>query len=48
MGKESKVGTIEVGKQADFVIWNAPDMEMLCYRYGSNLVNGVVKKGQLV
>ncbi len=47
VGMESKVGTIEVGKQADFVIWNAPDMEMLCYRYASNLVNGVVKKGRL-
>lgn len=48
IGMESKVGTIEVGKQADFVIWNAPDMEMLCYRYASNLVNGVVKKGRLI
>lgn len=48
VGMESKVGTIEVGKQADFVIWNAPDMEMLCYRYASNLVNGVVKKGRLI
>jgi imidazolonepropionase len=48
LGLENKVGTIEVGKQADFVIWNAPDMEMLCYRYGSNLVNGVIKKGRLV
>lgn len=47
IGMEDKVGTIEVGKQADFVIWNAPDMEMLCYRYGSNLVNGVFKKGLL-
>lgn len=48
LGMGSKVGTIEVGKQADLVIWNAPDMEMLCYRYGSNLVNGVIKKGLLV
>lgn len=48
IGMEEKIGTIEVGKQADFVIWNAPDMEMLCYRYGSNLVNGVIKKGRLV
>jgi imidazolonepropionase len=45
---ENQVGTVEVGKQADLVIWNAPDMEMLCYRYGSNLALGVVKKGQLV
>jgi imidazolonepropionase len=48
LGMENQVGTVEVGKQADLVIWNAPDMEMLCYRYGSNLALGVVKKGQLV
>lgn len=48
IGMEDRVGSIEVGKQADLVIWNAPDMEMLCYRYGSNLVGGVVKKGLLV
>jgi imidazolonepropionase len=48
LGMEKQVGTLEVGKQGDLVIWNAPDMEMLCYRYGSNLALGVVKKGQLV
>ena len=47
-GLEEKVGTLEVGKQADLVIWNAPDMEMLVYRFGSNLVNTVIKKGKTV
>lgn len=42
------VGTIEVGKQADMVVWNAPDMEMLCYRFGSNLALHTIKKGKLV
>ena len=42
------VGTIEPGKQADMVIWNAPDFEMVCYRFGSNLVERVIKKGELV
>lgn len=48
IGKGDTVGTIEIGKQADMVIWNAPDMEMLCYRFGSNLAWKVIKKGQLV
>ena len=39
---------MEVGKQADRVIWNAPDFEMVCYRLGSNLVGRVIKKGELV
>ena len=42
------VGTIEPGKQADMVIWNAPDFEMVCYRFGSNLAEKVIKKGELV
>ena len=47
-GLEEQVGTLEVGKQADIVIWNAPDMEMLVYRFGSNLVNTVIKRGEIV
>lgn len=42
------VGTIEEGKQADIVIWNAPDFEMLCYRFGSNLADKIIKKGELI
>ena len=42
------VGTLEEGKQADIVIWNAPDMEMLCYRFGSNLAHTVIKKGEVI
>ena len=42
------VGTLEEGKQADIVIWDAPDMEMLCYRFGSNLAQTVIKKGEIV
>ena len=47
-GLEEKVGTLEVGKQADIVIWNAPDMEMLVYRFGSNLAKTVIKRGEVV
>ncbi|QIB68079.1 imidazolonepropionase [Aminipila butyrica] len=48
IGRGSRVGTLEVGKQADLVIWDAPDMEMLCYRFGSNMATQVIKKGMLV
>ena len=47
IGLGEKVGTVEVGKQADLVIWNAPDFEMVCYRLGSNLVDRVIKKGSI-
>ncbi|MBE6035466.1 imidazolonepropionase [Aminipila sp.] len=48
IGRGDKVGTLEAGKQADLVIWDAPNMEMLCYRFGSNLAMQVIKKGSLV
>lgn len=43
-----KVGSVEEGKQGDLVIWNAPDLDYICYRVGSNLVKTVIKKGTVV
>ena len=48
IGRGDTVGTLEEGKQADLVIWNAPNMEMLCYRFGSNMALATIKKGILV
>lgn len=42
-----RVGSLEPGKQADLVIWDAPDLNYLCYRLGSNLVHTVIKKGEI-
>ena len=47
IGMGDKVGTLEPGKQADICIWDAPDVEMLCYRFCSNLVDTVIKKGKV-
>ena len=43
-----KVGSVEPGKQGDLVIWDAPDLDYICYRMGSNLVKTVIKKGAAV
>ena len=48
IGMGDKVGTLEEGKQADICIWNAPDVEMLCYRFCSNQVDTVIKKGKVL
>ncbi len=48
INRGDKVGTLEPGKQGDLVIWDAPNMEMLCYRFGSNLALQVIKGGNLV
>ena len=47
-GRGNLLGTLELGKQADLVIWNAPDFEMVCYRFGSNLAKHVMKRGEMV
>lgn len=46
--RADKVGSIEAGKQADIVIWDAPDLDYLGYRMGSNLAQTVIKKGKVV
>ena len=48
IGRADLVGSLESGKQADLVIWDAPDLEYLCYRLGSNLAHTVIKKGEIV
>lgn len=48
IGMADKVGSIERTKQADLVIWDAPDLNYLCYRLGSNLTHQVLKKGVFV
>lgn len=47
VNRGGSIGTIEPGKKADMVIWNAEDMEMLCYRMGSNLAGTVIKHGAI-
>ncbi|MCL2671638.1 MAG: imidazolonepropionase [Clostridiales bacterium] len=47
IGLAGRVGSVEVGKQADIVLWDAPDLDYIFYRFGSNLVNRVIKKGKV-
>jgi imidazolonepropionase len=42
------VGSLETGKQADLLILDADDTRMLPYRYGTNLVKTVVKRGRVI
>jgi imidazolonepropionase len=45
VGRSGSIGSIEVGKQADIVVWDAPDLAYIFYRYGSNLAHTVIKRG---
>ncbi|CAB3390529.1 imidazolonepropionase [Kyrpidia spormannii] len=48
VGKGEETGTLEPGKWADFVLWEAENPEYLVYRFGMNHAHAVVKKGHLV
>ena len=46
-GRADRIGSVEVGKQADLVIWDSLNLEYIFYRFGENLVNTVIKKGKI-
>lgn len=45
--RADKIGSIEPGKQADLLVLSTPDYRHLGYRFGTNLVRQVVKRGQV-
>ena len=47
IGRADRTGSVEPGKAGDLVVWNAPDLEYVCYRLGSNLAGAVVKGGKI-
>lgn len=48
IGRAAEVGSIEVGKKADLVVFAAPSFAYLPYRFGTNLVETVIKDGRVV
>jgi len=48
LGLGDRIGSIEVGKQADLVIFDVPDYRQLFYHFGVNHVWRVIKRGQVV
>jgi imidazolonepropionase len=45
--RDDRVGSLEPGKQADLLILSVPDYRHLGYRFGTNLVSKVIKRGQV-
>jgi len=48
VGLGHRVGSLEVGKEADLLVLDVPDYRHLSYRFGVNLVDRVIKSGELV
>ncbi len=47
ISRQERIGSIEVGKQADLLILSVADYRHLGYRFGGNLVETVIKKGNV-
>nr|WP_241156668.1 imidazolonepropionase [Bacillus sp. FJAT-42376] len=45
IGLGGKAGTIEVGKQADFVVWDVPNYQYIPYHFGVNHAESVYTEG---
>lgn len=45
--RSDRLGSLEVGKQADLVIWDAPNLDYIFYRFGQNLAKTVIKQGMV-
>ena len=48
LGLSDIVGSVEVGKQADIILYNVSDYRQIPYFFGTNLVNKVIKKGTIL
>lgn len=45
---EEEIGSIEVGKKADIVVFDAPNLDYIIYHFGINHTDKVLKNGKLV
>jgi len=48
LGKQDKIGSIEVGKKADILILDYPSIDFLPYYAGMNIVKTVIKNGNVI
>lgn len=48
IGRDAVIGSLEAGKQADLLVLSVTDYRHLAYRFGGNLVETVIKKGQII
>jgi imidazolonepropionase len=48
LGLHDRIGTLEPGKEADFVVWAISEPAELAYALGGNPCRHVVRKGRVV
>ncbi len=48
INREKLVGSIEIGKKADFAVFNASDYSEIIYNVGRNLISHTIKEGEII
>jgi imidazolonepropionase len=48
LGLQNRIGTLEPGKDADFVVWDIAEPAELAYRLGFNPLKRIVRQGKLL
>lgn len=48
INREDQIGSIEIGKKADIVMFNSKNLNYLVYHFGVNAVHTVIKNGKVV
>jgi len=48
LGLQNRIGTLEPGKDADFVVWDIAEPAELAYRLGFNPLKQIVRQGKLL
>ncbi|NVM38383.1 MAG: imidazolonepropionase [Candidatus Lokiarchaeota archaeon] len=46
--KQNEIGSLEIGKRADLIVFDIPNHNFLPYHYGVNLVSKVIKNGKIL
>ncbi|MEJ2248951.1 MAG: imidazolonepropionase [Candidatus Lokiarchaeota archaeon] len=46
--RENEIGSLEIGKKADIIIFDVPNYQYLAYHFGVNLVQKVIKDGKII
>jgi len=46
--RQEEIGSLEVGKKADIIVFDVPNHNFLPYQFGVNLVSKVIKNGKIV
>ncbi|MDF9830824.1 imidazolonepropionase [Parabacteroides sp. PF5-6] len=48
LGRADRIGSIDVGKQADMILLQYPSYKFLPYHFGMNIVDTVIKRGEVL